>query len=71
LLFPHVENIIYSAFEGVQGGIYSFPLFVENTSFKCTWHVGGDNYLNVKSHNEIMNWWEKKGQYKNLKDFRL
>ena len=67
-LFPHVENIIYSNFEG---GIYSFPLFVENTSFKCTWSEGNDNWLNVQSRNEIMNWWETKGQYKNLEDFRL
>ena len=67
-LFPHVENIVYSSFEG---GIYTFPLFVENVSFKSTWSGGDDNWLNVKSRDEIMNWWETKGQNKNLEDFKL
>ena len=67
-LFPHVENIVYSSFEG---GIYTFPLFVENVSFKSTWSGRDDNWLNVKSRDEIMNWWETKGQNKNLNELKL
>ena len=70
-LFPHVENMIYSPFEGSQGGIYTFPLFVENVSFNSTWSGRDDNWLNVQSRDEIINWWETKGQNKNLEDFRL
>ena len=67
-LFPHVENIVYSSFEG---GIYAFPLFVENVSFNSTWSGTTDNWLNRYSHDEIMNWWKIKGQDKNLEDFKL
>jgi GR25 family glycosyltransferase involved in LPS biosynthesis len=68
---PSAENIIYSPFEGIQGGIYAFPLFVENVSFKSTWSGRDDNWLNRYSHDEIMNWWKTKGQNKNLEDFKL
>lgn len=68
---PSAENIIYSPFEGIQGGIYSFPLFVENVSFNSTWSATTDNWLNRYSHDEIMNWWKAKGQNKNLEDFKL
>jgi GR25 family glycosyltransferase involved in LPS biosynthesis/predicted O-methyltransferase YrrM len=68
---PSAENIIYSPFEGIQGGIYTFPLFVENVSFNSTWSGTTDNWLNVKCHDEIMNWWKTKGQNKNLEDFKL
>ena len=68
---PSVENIVYSPLEGVQGGIYTFPLFVENVSFKSTWSGRDDNWLNVQSRDEIMNWWETKGQNKNLEDLKL
>jgi GR25 family glycosyltransferase involved in LPS biosynthesis len=69
--FPSSENIIYSPFEGIQGGIYTFPLFVENVSFNSTWSGTTDNWLNRYSHDEIMNWWKTKGQNKNLEDFKL
>jgi GR25 family glycosyltransferase involved in LPS biosynthesis len=68
---PSAENIIYSPFEGIQGGIYTFPLFVENVSFNSTWSGRDDNWLNRYSHDEIMNWWKTKGQNKNLEDFKL
>jgi hypothetical protein len=68
---PSAENIIYSPFEGIQGGIYTFPLFVENVSFNSTWSGTTDNWLNVKCHDEIMNWWKTKGQNKNLNDLKL
>jgi GR25 family glycosyltransferase involved in LPS biosynthesis/predicted O-methyltransferase YrrM len=68
---PSVENIIYSPLEGSQGGVYTFPLFVENVSFNSTWSGRTDNWLNVKSHDEIMNWWKAKGQNKNLNDLKL
>ena len=70
-IHPHAENIVYSPFEGTQGGIYAFPLFVENVSFNSTWGELRDNWLNVKSHNEIMNWWKTKGRYKKLDDLKL
>ena len=69
--FPSSENIIYSPFEGIQGGIYAFPLFVENVSFNSTWSGTTDNWLNKYSHDEIMNWWKTKGKNKNLEDFKL
>ena len=68
---PSPENIIYSPFEGIQGGIYAFPLFVENVSFNSTWSGTTDNWLNVKCHDEIMNWWETKGKNKDLNDLKL
>jgi FkbM family methyltransferase len=67
-LFPHVENIVYSSFEGA---IYAFPLFVENVSFNSTWSGTTDNWLNRYSHDEIMNWWKTKGQNKNLNELKL
>ena len=69
-LFPHSENMIYSPFKGSQGGIYTFPLFVENI-FKSTWSGGDDNWLNRYSHDEIINWWETKGKNKDLNDLKL
>jgi GR25 family glycosyltransferase involved in LPS biosynthesis len=68
---PSVENIIYSPLEEIQGGIYTFPLFVENVSFNSTWSGTTDNWLNVKCHDEIMNWWKIKGQNKNLNELKL
>lgn len=68
---PSAENIIYSPFEGIQGGIYAFPLFVENVSFNSTWSGTTDNWLNVKCHDEIMNWWKTTGQNKDLNDLKL
>lgn len=67
---PTVENIIYSPFEEERGGIYTFPLFVENISFNSTW---GDpnNQLNQQSYNQILNWWKMVGQNKNLEDLKL
>ena len=70
-IFPHVENIIYSPLEEVQGGIYTFPLFVENVSFKSTWSGRDDNWLNRYSRDEIMNWWKTKGRNKILNDLKL
>jgi hypothetical protein len=70
-LIPHVENVIYSSFEGVQGGIYTFPLFVENVSFNSTWSGATYNWLNVQSCNQILDWWKTKGQNKNLEDLKL
>lgn len=70
-IFPHAENIIYSPLEEVQGGIYTFPLFVENVSFKSTWSGSDDNWLNRYSHDEIVNWWETKGRNKILNDLKL
>jgi len=70
-IFPHAENIIYSPLEEVQGGIYTFPLFVENVSFKSTWSGRDDNWLNRYSRDEIINWWETKGKNKDLNDLKL
>lgn len=68
---PSSENIIYSPFEDIRGEIYAFPLFVENISFNSTWSGTTDNWLNVKCHDEIMNWWKITGQNKNLNDLKL
>jgi len=70
-LFPHAENVIYSPFEDIRGGIYTFPLFVENISFTSTWSGRDDNWLNVKCRDEIMNWWRTKGQNKDLNDLMM
>jgi len=70
-LFPHAENLIYSCFDYIQPGIYAFPLFVENTSFSSTWSGRNDNWLNVHSYNEIINWWKTKGYKKSLDDLKL
>jgi predicted O-methyltransferase YrrM/GR25 family glycosyltransferase involved in LPS biosynthesis len=67
-LFPHAENIVYSSFEG---GIYTFPLFVENVSFNSTWSGKTDNWLNRQSRNQILDWWRTKGQNKNLNDLMM
>ena len=75
-LIPHAENLIYSDF---NGGIYNFPLFVENKLFcdKSSWkdvseldedQIKKVNYANLKSHEDIMDWWKTKGKTKNLKD---
>ena len=67
-LFPHVENIVYSSFEGA---IYTFPLFVENVSFNSTWSGTTDNWLNRQSRNQILDWWRSKGQNKDLNDLMM
>ena len=53
-IFPHVENLIYSYF---SGGMYSFPLFVEEISFRSVW--GNTNReMNRKSHYDVVNLWK-------------
>ena len=66
-LFPSIETIIYSNF---KGGIYTFPLFVENVFFESTWS-GNVNTLNITSYEEIINWWKTIGKYENLEDLKL
>lgn len=66
-IFPNIETIIYSNF---KGGIYAFPLFVENVSFISTW-TGSVNTYNIKSNEEIINWWKTIGKYENLEDLKL
>ena len=44
---------------------------VENVSFKSTWSGRDDNWLNVQSRDEIMNWWKTKGKNKDLNDLML
>ena len=68
---PSPENIIYSPFEGSQGGVYTFPLFVENVSFNSTWSGTTDNWLNRQSRNQILDWWRTKGQNKDLNDLMM
>lgn len=73
-IHPNVENIVYSPFEGIRGGIYIFPLFVENVGFNSTWGEARSDHLrsiNIESNNAIMNWWKTKGRYKNLDDLKL
>ena len=66
-IFPNIETIIYSNF---IGGIYAFPLFVENVSFQSTW-TGNLNTYNIKSNEQIINWWKTIGKYENLEDLKL
>jgi len=66
-IFPNIETIIYSNF---KGGIYTFPLFVENVSFISTW-TGNVNIYNIKSNEEIINWWKTIGKYENIEDLKL
>jgi FkbM family methyltransferase len=66
-IFPNIETIIYSNF---KGGIYAFPLFVENVSLISTW-TGSVNTYNIKSNEEIINWWKTIGKYENIEDLKL
>ena len=65
-LLPHSENLIYSYF---SGGMYSFPLFVEDISFQSIWGNPNSN-LNAKSHYDIVNWWKTKGLSKTLNEIK-
>jgi hypothetical protein len=64
-LLPTIENLVYSCFGNVE--MYSFPLFLENICFNSTWLEYSSenqtpNSVNLKSHKEILNWWETKGK---------
>lgn len=57
---PNAETVIYSLFD--WGTIYTFPLFVENSSFETT--LSPDNNYNcVRStcSDAVLNWWKKEG----------
>jgi GR25 family glycosyltransferase involved in LPS biosynthesis len=68
-LIPMVENIIYG-YENEN--IYSFPVFIEDISFKSTFYPHFIENEHKKSQKEsanfLTNWWEKYGKTKTIED---
>jgi len=70
--YPYAENLILNG----HGKVYSFPVFSENTDFDATFFInGGKNLYDSKqkpghdiSRNISIEWWEKNGLTKNIKD---
>jgi len=57
-IIPLAENIIYGL-----GFTYAVPLFIENTSFKSTFHIRNiqeeHKEYHIESSSFVLNWWEK------------
>lgn len=67
-LRPAIETIIFTEFE--EDSIFNFPLFVEDSvNFSSTW-CDNDNWLNVNSYNQIMNWWKETGSKLSLEQLK-
>ncbi len=69
-LRPIIETVIFTEF-CIQGSIFTFPLFVENsTNFSTTW-CDNQNQVNTKSYFEIIEWWKTIGNNLTLDEINL